>query len=218
MGLLTNTDAQQFRSWFTEMANLLGIKCGYQYPLGNEKTIHSEPNMPMSNPIELDIIFDENPTVDTLKKHGWVTEIGENKPVIAQVPYNTPNLQRYSRIIIPPIGTVIRERTFEVTAISTILEYPDCWTIRLVPIYNTIQENHEENLNNANVSMIDVETEGTQDKSVITTKEYSAYEFPEGTIIDPQDINELIEHKIENEEDQNVTDNVLGKNFDDFDE
>lgn len=214
MGLLTNTDAQQFRNWFTEMANLLGIKCGYQYPLGNEKTIHSEPNMSMSNPIELDIIFDENPTIDTLKKHGWVTEIGENKPIIAQVPYDTPNLQRYSRIIIPPIGTVIRERTFEVTAISTILEYPDCWTIRLAPIYNTIQENHEESLNNANASMIDVETEGTQDKSVITTKEYSTYEFPEGTIIDPKNINELVE----NEEYQDVTDNVLGKNFDDFDE
>ena len=57
MGLLTNNDAEQFRSWFKEMAELLGIRCGYQYPLGNEKTIHSEPNMAMSNPIELDIIF-----------------------------------------------------------------------------------------------------------------------------------------------------------------
>ena len=30
---------------------------GYQYPLGDTKTIHSEPNMPMSNPTQLDIIF-----------------------------------------------------------------------------------------------------------------------------------------------------------------
>ena len=215
MGRLTNNDAEQFRSWFKEMAKLLGIKCGYQYPLGNEKTIHSEPNMAMSNPIELDIIFDENPTIDTLKKHGWVTEIGENKPVIAQVPYDTPNLQRYSRIIIPPIGTVIRERTFEVTAISTILEYPDCWTIRLAPVYNTIQEKHEENLNNANVSMMDVKAEGTQDGLDQHPKEFSIYDFPQGKIVDPEP---SLKEKIENSGEKQSINNILGKNFDDFDE
>ena len=55
MGLLTNNDAKQFRDWFNEMSGLLGISVGYQYPLGDTKTIHSEPNMPMSNPTQLDI-------------------------------------------------------------------------------------------------------------------------------------------------------------------
>ena len=217
MGRLTDDDAKQFRSWFTEMSRLLGIHVGYQYPLGNEKTIHSEPNMAMSNPIELDIIFDENPTINTLKKHGWVTEIGENKPVVAQVPYNTPNLQRYSRIIIPPIGTVIRERIFEVTAISTILEYPDCWTVRLAPVYNTIQEKHEDNLNNANVSMMDVTTEGTQDGLDEHPKEFSVYDFQQGKIVSPKEV----ENENKNKKEQNNTtntNNILGKDFNSFDE
>lgn len=216
MGLLTNNDAKQFRTWFEEMARLHGISVGYQYPLGDTKTIHSEPNMPMSNPVQLDIIFNENPTVDTLKKHGWVTEIGENKPVIAQVPYNTPNLQRYSRIIIPPIGTVIRERTFEVTAISTILEYPDCWTIKLAPVYNTIKEEHKNDLSNANTSMMDVITEGSQDGlHEDKPKEFSIYDFPDGKIVDPE---LSLKEKIENSGEKESIDNVLGKDFNDFDD
>lgn len=216
MGLLTQSDAIQHRKWFNEMAELLGISVGYQYPLGDTKTIHSEPNMPMSNPTQLDIIFNENPTIDTLKKHGWVTEIGENKPVIAQVPYNTPNLQRYSRIIIPPIGTVIRERTFEVTAISTILEYPDCWTVKLAPVYNTIVEEHNESLNKANVSMMDAVTEGSQDGlHENKSKEFSIYDFPDGKIVNPEP---SLKEKIDNSSKKESIDNVLGKNFSDFDD
>lgn len=212
MGLLTDSDAKVFRDWFKEMARLHGINVGYQYPLGNQKTIHSEPNMPMSNPIQLDIIFNENPTLDTLRKHGWVTEIGEQKPIVAQVPYDTPNLQRYSRIIIPPIGTIVDARTFEVTAISTILEYPDCWTVKLAPVYKSYKE--ENNLDNANVSMIDVETNGTQDDLSNHPKEYSLYDFPKEEKVENID-KEITHEDIYTEKDN---DNVLGIDFNDFDE
>lgn len=200
---------------FLKCVDCYGISVGYQYPLGNDKTIHSEPNMPMSNPIQLDIVFNENPTVDTLKKHGWTVEIGENKPVIAQVPYDTPNLQRYSRIIIPPIGNVMKARTFEVTAISTILEYPDCWTIRLAPVYETIQEKHEENLSDANVSMMDVTTEGSQDNLSEHPKEYSVYEFIDGKVVHPEP---SLKEKIENSSEKESINNILGKDFSSFDE
>ncbi len=211
MGLLTDSDAKVFRGWFEEMARLHGISVGYQYPLDNTKTIHSEPNFPMSNPIQLDIVFNENPTLDTLRKHGWVTEIGEQKPVVAQVPYNTPKLQRYSRIIIPPIGTIVDARTFEVTAISTILEYPDCWTVKLAPVFNTYQEENNLDLKEANVSVMDVKTNGTQDNLEGHPLEYSIYDF-----IDAEKANK-IKKKVTDTEIK-LDDNVLGKNFNDFDE
>lgn len=214
MGLLTQLDATQHRKWFNEMANLLGWTVGYQYPLGDQKTIHSEPNMEMSNPISVDIIFNENPTMDTLKKHGWVTEIGEQKPVIAQVPFDIPHLQRYSRFIIPPVGSVIDARTFEVTAISSILEYPDCWTVKLAPVYKTIQNN--ETLQNENNVTIDVTATGSQDIKP-KRKEEANYEFPEGKINKKEGY--MIHHQ-ENpgpEYDNGIADNVLGKDFDDFD-
>lgn len=220
MGFLTDNDSIQFRSWFVELCKLHGWHVGYQFPLGDQKTIHSEPNMPMSNPIDLDIIFIENPTQDTLKKHGWTVEIGEQKPVVAQVPYNTPHLQRYSRFIIPPVGTIVDARIFEVTAISSILEYPDCWTVRLAPVYKTIQENND--YTNLNVDKMDVTSKGTLDSpNEPRMNEQAHYEVPESPLnTDLKELDEktkgikIIEEKDNNEIQYN---NALGKNFNDFD-
>lgn len=213
MGLLTQNDSEAFRKWFKEMAKLLGFRCGYQYPLSDEKTIHSEPNMPMSIPIDIDIIFDENPTLDTLKKHGWVTEIGEQKPVVAQVPYDTPNLRRYSRIIIPPVGTIVDARIFEVTAISTILEYPDCWTVRLAPVYKTIQDNNKKT-KEANIIKTDVLSHGTQDRNIPKPIEQAEYGFPDKKINKEKGYMPLKEDDSSKEQ---MNNNVLNKNFNDFD-
>ncbi len=225
MGLLTDEDSKQFRTWFCEMAKLVGWKVGYQYPLGDQKTIHSEPNMPMSNPMQLDIIFMENPTQDTLKKHGWTVEIGEQKPVVAQVPYDTPNLQRYSRFIIPPVGTIVDSRVFEVTAISSILEYPDCWTVRLAPVYKTIQEDND--YTNLNIDKMDVTSKGTLDSpNEPRINEQAHYEFPDVPINkDLEELDEktrgskIIEPKETKQEENpknNYNNNILNKNFDDF--
>lgn len=164
--------------------NFFGQTVMYQYPLNVNKTIHSEPNIELSDPIRLDIIFNENPTVDTLRKHGWVTEINGSLPVIAQIPYDTPGLARYARITIPPVGNVMRERIFEVTAISTILEYPDCWTVQLVPVYNSYKEKND--YSNSNVEYLDTKTDGTRDNDVgekipppTSNEEEADYKFPE---------------------------------------
>lgn len=217
MGLLTQDDTTQFRNWFEEMAKLVGWKVGYQYPLGNKKTIHSEPNMPMSNPIQLDIIFNENPTLDTLKKHGWVVEIGEQRPVIAQVPYNTPNLQRYSRIIIPPVGTIVDARIFEVTAISSILEYPDCWTVRLAPVYKTIQENND--YSQSNTKTMDVLSKGTMDQELPRSekRDHAVYDVPNIPIDTSEGYISAGREIIDNTKETETTNNVLGKNYNDFD-
>lgn len=183
MGLLTNDDSKLFRDWFKEMAELLGQTVMYQYPLTTDKTIHSEPNIELSDPIRMDIIFNENPTIDTLRKHGWATEINGNLPIIAQVPYDAPGLARYARITIPPVGNTMRERIFEVTAISTFLEYPDCWTVRLVPVYNSIKENND--YSNSNIDYIDTESQGTRNPDIGNTpsptknKEEADYKLPE---------------------------------------
>lgn len=161
MGLLTNEDSTLYRNWFKEMAWLRGITVGYQYPLNTDKTIHSEPNIDLSNPIRMDIIFNENPDVNTLRKVGWVSELGNQKPVIAQIPFDAPNLARYARIIIPPFVEIrSRCRVFQVTAISTLLEYPDCWTVSLVPVFDSYKEDND--YVESNINYIDTKSEGTR--------------------------------------------------------
>lgn len=161
MGFLTQEDSTLYRGWFKEMAKLRGFSVGYQYPLDTDKTIHSEPNIRLSNPIRMDIIFNENPRVGTLRKLGWVTEINEQKPVIAQLPFDAPHLARYARIIIPPFVEInSRSRVFQVTKMNTLLEFPDCWTVALVPVFDSYKEDNE--YAETNINYMDTKSEGSR--------------------------------------------------------
>ncbi len=146
MGLLTQGDAKMFQTWFREMAKLRGISVKYIYPVIENTTIHSEIQCEFSSEIDLDILFEENPKVATLKRIGWVSEKPDDKPYIAMLPFDAPHLQTKCRIMIPPIGQAIPGRWFEITAIYSNLEYPDCYTCTLVPVFETnkTNNNHEE--------------------------------------------------------------------------
>lgn len=150
MGLLTQGDAQLFQNWFKEACRLRGISVKYIYPVTEETTIHSEIQCQFSSEIDLDILFEENPKVSTLKRIGWVSEKPDDKPYIAMLPFDTPYLQTKSRILIPPIGQAIPGRWFEVTSIYSNLEYPDCYTCTLTPIFETDKTNNDHSETNFN--------------------------------------------------------------------
>ena len=78
MGLLNRDDARIHRAYFQEMTKLIGIQVLYQYVIKQELTIHSEDNSTLSQPIQLDILFDENPSQKTLNRMGWVSELGRD--------------------------------------------------------------------------------------------------------------------------------------------
>lgn len=138
MGLLTNTkDLELFRNWFKENCLLRGISVKYRYPVTEEISIHSEVDAQFSEEIDLNIVFEQNPNIKTLKRIGWISENPNDKPYIAMLPLDTPYLQMHSRIMIPPVGQAIPGRWFEVTAISCILEYPDCYICTLAPVFDT---------------------------------------------------------------------------------
>lgn len=136
MGLLTREDSTLYRGFFKEMARLRGIPVKYYYPARDEMTIHSEILPEYSSPIEMDIIFETNPKVKTLKAIRWVSENPDDKPYIAMIPFDAPNLQTKCIIEIPPIGSVDSPRRFEITTINTLIEFPDCWTCTLAPLFD----------------------------------------------------------------------------------
>lgn len=149
MGLLVRDDSRLFRRYFSEMCKLIGISVGYQYVVKKQMTIHSEDNSILSMPVRLDIIFDENPTIDTLNKLGWVAEIGEQRPIIINVPYNTPHLTVNARITIESIDGVQRPRVFRITKIKSDLEYPDAYTCVVVPVFEQYPQKNQYTLVNA---------------------------------------------------------------------
>lgn len=156
MGLLTTKDSEVFRKFFKEMAKLRGIAVLYQYPIDMEFSIYAEENPKgFSEEIPMDIIFTENPKTTTLKRYGWVSEVPDDKPYIAELPYDAKNLCKGCRILIPAPLPLSKDgnRVFVITDIQSNLEFPDSWICKLAPVFfdKTSQQKLDEYKENNNV-------------------------------------------------------------------
>ena len=153
MGLLNRQDAKIFRGYFNEMVKLIGQSVAYQYVVKKELTIHSEDNSLLSAPIRIDILFDENPQVDTLNRLGWVSELNQQRPIVINMPYNTPKLTVNARITIESVDGVARPRVFKITKIVSDLEFPDAFTCAIVPVFDQFKQKNQYTLvNNEKIS------------------------------------------------------------------
>lgn len=148
MGLLTRQDTKIFRQYFSEMVKLIGQSVGYQYVVEKIMTIHSEDNSKLSMPIRLDVLFDENPSVDTLNTLGWTSELNTQQPIVVNVPYNTPKLTIGARMTIESVDGTPRPRVFKVTKIVSDLEFPDAYTCAIVPVFDQYKQKNQYTLVN----------------------------------------------------------------------
>lgn len=124
------------------MAKLRGIHVIYQYPIDMNFTVYAEENPKgFSEEIEMDIIFNENPKITTLRKYGWVSELPDDKPYIAELPFDAKNLCKGCRIKMIPPMPLTDERVFVVTDIQANLEFPDSWVCKLAPVFFEKTEN-----------------------------------------------------------------------------
>lgn len=153
MGLLNRADSTIFRQYFNEMVKLIGQSVGYQYVVKKDMTIHSEDNSDLSVPIRIDVLFDENPTVDTLNTLGWTSELNTQQPIVVNLPYNTPKLTVNARITVASVDGVQRPRVFKITKIVSDLEFPDAFTCAIVPVFDQFKQKNQYTLvNNEKIS------------------------------------------------------------------
>ena len=158
MGLLNRQDSTIFRQYFNEMVKLIGQSVGYQYIVEKDMTIHSEDNSKLSVPIRIDVLFDENPSVDTLNTLGWTSELNSQQPIVVNMPYNTPKLTVNARITIESIDGVQRPRVFKITKIVSDLEFPDAYTCAIVPVFDQFKQKNQYTLvNNEKISQEEAE-------------------------------------------------------------
>lgn len=162
MGLLTQKDVRIYRGWFKEMAKLRGIPVKYRYVTSADILLHAEIEPTLSDPINMDIIFETNPRTNTLKKIGWVSENPNDKPYIAMLPYDSPNLTVEARIEMDTIDAIPTSPTkiFRVTTINSLLEYPDCWVCTIAPVFQTEPPKLDYDQSNYNY-ITETKTEGT---------------------------------------------------------
>lgn len=173
MGLLTNKDARLFRGFFKEVAYLRGIPVYYYYVESCDTSIHAEFKTKLSDPIKMNIVFIENPKVNTLKRMGWVSENPDDKPYIAQLPIDAPYLSTESIIEIPPFAEFPRARKFKITLITSLLEYPDCFTCALAPIFDNKEEKNDYSETNYNY----VNTEDQPDNDSTDNRNDNGYNY-----------------------------------------
>ena len=155
MGLLVKDDATIMRDMFKEMAKLRGISVRYQHLYSNtDYSIHTELKGSYSEPIPMDIIFDENPRQTTLKKLGWVSEDQRaERPILAQLPYDAPFLQKGCRLLIK-FGPNGDEKIFRITRIQCIMDYPDSWYCQLAPEFETTTLPVDTNYNDTDTNFL----------------------------------------------------------------
>lgn len=134
MGQLLKQDAELYRRFFKEQAKLLGIHVLYQYPVDMDFTLHGQENPKgYSDPIEMNIIFDQSPKLKTLRKLGWVSEDPDDKPYIVQLPFDAPNLQKGCLITLPAPLPIATSKVFKITEITFDQVLPDSWYCKLAP-------------------------------------------------------------------------------------
>lgn len=137
MGELFKRDAEIYRKFFKEQAKLLGVRVQYQYPVDMKFTLHGQEDpLGYSEPVDIDIIFDQSPKLKTLRKLGWVSEDPSDKPYIIQVPYDTPNLQKGSLITLPAPLPLEPSKVFKITEITVDQILPDSWYCKVAPKFD----------------------------------------------------------------------------------
>ncbi len=168
MGTLFNKDLTLFRGYFKEQAKLLGIHVKYKYPIDPELNLHGrDAQLGFSEPIEMDIILSQSPKLSTLKRLGWVSEDPNEKPWLAQLPYDAPNLQKNCRILFDaplPLGMFEDDKgvgEFKVTEITVDQIFPDSYYCKLAPVFETPYTLKPENYKDKSYSYLKVDQDAT---------------------------------------------------------
>ena len=137
--LLNKEDIELHRQYFEEMVDLIGIKVLFRSPKTDNINLYGEIDDNYNSPQLVGCIFDEHPTVWTMKKMGWASELSEEMSII-HVPYDLKGLKKYSIFIIPSGVDGSEGRVFRVNKMSTTLVYPASIACEIGPVFKNNNE------------------------------------------------------------------------------
>ena len=138
---LIKQDALMFRSYFKEMLRKYGIDGMYFQVDEATKSYNESGELSCKHldPIPCQMIFDQVPTVGTLKKLGWVNELDKSQPLI-HIDFDTPGIQPGACFNIEDPLRPGKGSLFRVTKSSVGIIYPMCVTCQIVAVLGDIPE------------------------------------------------------------------------------
>lgn len=137
MNHLIGSDIKLMRSRYDEALKMRGIPAKYQYPIKPDTNVRGRAVVDSySVPQDVNIFFEGNPKVKTLKRFGWVVENHNDLPFLIHCSFNLDHLQRDSLFHFSGLYSELPDRIFRVTEISYDMEAPDHLVCQCVPVYD----------------------------------------------------------------------------------
>lgn len=157
---LVKSDSLIMRRYFQEALRLYGIDANY-YSLKDPTknyNVNGEFSAEYNEPIATQVIFDQVPTVSTLKKLGWVTENDKTQPIL-HVDFDLPEIQVGCLFTIEDPLRPGKGRLFRITKLNVGIIYPMCVTAQVVAVLGdepekTLQPDKAVEINKANNKVI----------------------------------------------------------------
>lgn len=134
-GILITPDAKMHRKWFLEFTRLHGKRALYECPINKKYNQVGELECDYGSPIEVGCIYEERPTQKTTRLLGWNSQLQEEASLI-HLPYETENLERGGRVIVPSAFDETKGQVFRIITMSAVGDiFPYAISCAIVPVF-----------------------------------------------------------------------------------
>lgn len=153
-GILITPDALLHRRDFLEFTRLHGKKALYECPINKKYNQVGELVCDYGSPIEVGCIYEERPSQKTTRALGWNSQLQEEASII-HLPYDTPNLERGGRVILPSAFDETKGQVFRIVEMSAVSEiYPYALSCEIVPVFEDKFEKSQFNYSKSNLNLL----------------------------------------------------------------
>lgn len=156
-----NVNLQRF--YFKQAVRLIGIQVKYYAPRkGKKYNGYGELSTFFVEPINVGVVFEDHPSIWTMRKLGWDSELQEGESLV-HVPYDTPLLQSGGMLEIPSGLDNTEPRRFRILKMRTDIVYPSEVVCHVAPLFTSTFDATAQNFSSSNFNLLrdqDAEEEG----------------------------------------------------------
>ena len=147
-----NINLQRF--YFNQAVRLYGIICTYRAPRESKKyNGYGELDTYFYEPITIGVIFEDHPTVWTMRKLGWDSELQEGESIV-HVPYDVPELQSGGMFEVPSGLDNTEPRRFRILKMRTSAIYPSEIVCHIAPLFTSTYDATANNHSSSNFNLL----------------------------------------------------------------
>ena len=152
--LISEKNIKLHRFYFKQAVKLIGINVKYRAPRKDKKyNGYGELDTFFMEPIETGIIFEEHPTIWTMRKLGWDSELQEGETLV-HVPYDLLGLQSGGMFEVPSGLDNTEPKRFRILRMSASHIYPSEIVCHIAPLFTSTYDATATNHSSSNFNLL----------------------------------------------------------------